>query len=168
MSNEAAIILSVKDKAKALDLALEGKGLKDIALAIGITYKQFWEYRLKDTLFETELRRARAEALEYMVDSLDKIPEDIADVQRARLKSDNIKWIASKRKPEVYGDRLDINVKQEVDIGAALLEARSRAQLPVFDSRSIVNAESSMITITSTDLTTDTVSVTKDLEDLLS
>lgn len=42
--------------------------------------------------------------------------------------SDNIKWSASKKKPLVYGDRIDVTVTT-VSLGNALTEAKRRAGL---------------------------------------
>jgi terminase small subunit-like protein len=70
------------------------------------------------------------EGLEQLADSLLTVADEYDDVQRGRLKSENIRWILSKRKPLTYGDRLEVNLTQTVDIGAALLEAKSRAALP--------------------------------------
>lgn len=39
------------------------------------------------------------------------------DVQRARLIVDTMKWTASKLKPKVYGDRIDIKHAGSLTIG---------------------------------------------------
>lgn len=57
---------------------------------------------------------------------------DIADTDvdpvRARNRIDARKWYASKIKPLKYGDRLDVNLTQTVDISSALTEARQRVR----------------------------------------
>jgi len=65
-----------------------------------------------------------------MVDALRELDEDVTiPVDRARLMSDNRKWAASRLNPKVYGDRVDVNMNQTIDIGANLAEARGRARL---------------------------------------
>lgn len=62
-----------------------------------------------------------------MADGLMTVADEVQDVQRARLKSDNAKWLLAKRKPSVYGDKVDIHVTQTIDITGALSEAKKRA-----------------------------------------
>lgn len=71
-----------------------------------------------------------------LADELLDIADTYEDVPRAKLKSDNIKWLISKRNRKDYGDKLDIDVTHSVDIRAALNEAESRikdAPLPLID-----------------------------------
>lgn len=96
----------------------------------------FWMYKQQYPLFTANFDRARNEGLEHLADQLIKIDELHQDVQRARLKSDNYKWLLSKRKPAIYGDKIDINVNQTIDIGTALQEARQRA-LPKIDEKNV-------------------------------
>ncbi len=160
--------LTEEQQERALDLAADGETLKKIRETLDITQLDFRKYRERYPLFETKFQRARQDGLEELVDALQTIPEEIADVNRARLKSENIRWLASKRKPAVYGDRLDVNVTQTVDIGQALADARSRAALPIFNTNAIVQAESITIPGSYDATTTDCVSVAEDLSDLLS
>jgi hypothetical protein len=76
---------------------------------------------------------ARAIKAETIVDEILKIADEEPDVNRARLKTDLRKWTASKFNASMYGDKLDVNINQTVDIGAALLEARSRSVTQVVD-----------------------------------
>ena len=76
---------------------------------------------------------ARQEGLDNLADDLLDIPDTCDDILKARLKSENTKWLLSKRKPQVYGERLDLHVNQTVDISTALKEARARTVLPMCD-----------------------------------
>ena len=54
-------------------------------------------------------------------------PEASAWVQRQRMRVDARKWIAAKLKPKVYGDRVDLTVRDErISILGALEAARAR------------------------------------------
>lgn len=123
-------LLTGEQKHIAIEMASEGKSLTEIMKAICITSYNFWVARDRDSQFSKDFEQARQNGLENMADKLIDIADDMTiDVHRARLKSDNAKWLLSKRKPQVYGDKLDLNVNQVVDISSALGEAMSRARL---------------------------------------
>lgn len=70
-----------------------------------------------------------AQALDYYhdrrADSLLTAHDDIPDPQRARLYSDNVKWLLSKRDKR-YSERLELNVEHRVSLADALKEANGR------------------------------------------
>jgi hypothetical protein len=80
----------------------------------------------KDTSLREKINRARITGTDALVDSLHTIADDEQDVQRARLKSDNIKWVASRLNPTQYGDRINMDVRHSVDLDGAMIEARER------------------------------------------
>lgn len=96
---------------------------------------------MMDTVFGSDCSRALELGFEIQADSLHTIADDYHDVQKARLKSDNLKWILARRVPHKYGDRLDINLNQTVDITGALLEARNRSTLSLHDPNNIDDAQ---------------------------
>jgi len=110
----------------AISLASEGRSLGRIFEELEISAYYFWKCVEEDTFFEKRFTSARNNGLECIADNLLDIVELEPDVNKARLLSDNSKWILSKRKPKVYGDKIDVNISQTVDIGAALSEAKSR------------------------------------------
>jgi len=113
---------------KAIELASKGEPYKVIIdEALLESEYEFWLYRQHYPDFNISFEQARQEGLEHLADGLMTAHNEFTDVQRARLKSDNAKWLLSKRKPTIYGDKVDIHVSQTIDIGAALAEARSRA-----------------------------------------
>lgn len=116
----------------AIDMAVEGKSARKIIEVIHTTSHAFWTYRNENPIFAQKYQDARQEGLELLADDLIDITDRESDVNKARLISENTKWLLSKRKSKTYGDRLDVNINQTVDIGSALLDARARAlpQLP--------------------------------------
>lgn len=116
---------------KAVEMASKGEPYKKIIdeCLLNSEY-DFWLYRQHYHDFANTFEQARQEGLEHLADGLMTAHDEYTDVQRARLKSDNAKWLLSKRKPEIYGDKVDIHVSQTIDITAALTEARARAQIP--------------------------------------
>ena len=165
---EPVIELTQEQQDLALTMAANGDTMRKIREALDVNAEQLRKYLVKYPLFQSSLASARQEGLEELADSLQDIPELISDVQRARLKSENLRWVLSKRKPQVYGDRIEVNMNQTVDIGAALLEARSRASLPIMPTNAIIDADSSIITDSYSASATDNVSVADDGIDILS
>lgn len=110
----------------AIELASKGEPLRIIIDAILTSEIGFWVYRQQHPDYQVAFEQARQEGLEHLADGLMTAHDDITDVQRARLKSDNAKWLLSKRKPAIYGDKVDIHVTQTIDISTALNEARAR------------------------------------------
>lgn len=112
---------------RALDDALKGLSLTRIIENMGTYNKAFWRYRKENPEFERSFNQARQNGLEILADRLIDMHDEQPDVNKARLASDNYKWLLSKRKPLIYGERLDINLNQTVDIRGALGEAKQRA-----------------------------------------
>lgn len=141
----APVVLSEEQKTIAINMAAEGKALKQIIDAICMPEYAFLNARRNDHNFEIMFEEARQEGLEHHADSLLVIANEEVDVQRGRLKSDNIKWLLSKRKPKTYGDRIDVTMTQTVDIRSALAEAQSRILVhpsPRHDVIEVVNNNS--------------------------
>lgn len=111
----------------AIELAGEGKTLKAIRDVLNIDSYHMALYLKNNQYFESQLTHARNEGLEALADSILDIAEQEPDVLRARVKSENIKWLLSKRKAHVYGDKIEVNMNATVDIASALTEAKARA-----------------------------------------
>jgi len=125
--------LTKEQKERAIELLSDGLGPLKTCRELGVTHKEYFETISEDSIFEMAVARAQSIGFDVMADSLLEMNEHYGDVQRARLQSDNIKFILAKRKPQVYGDRIDINMTQTIDISAARAEALRRA-LPLRDS----------------------------------
>jgi len=106
----------------------------------------FHALRLRDDYVNEMYMKARRIAAEGMVDEIIELSDDTtndmgedarggdkpntAAVQRARLRTDNRKWLAGKLLKEVYGDHqtIDAKVDMVVDHAARLEEARTRKE----------------------------------------
>ena len=96
----------------------EGSSLKAACIAEGITRSTVNEWLLKHTLFGESYANARAMQLDNYADEVIEISDatvgaSAADVQAAKLRTDNRKWLLSKLRAEVYGDKLDVTSKGE-------------------------------------------------------
>lgn len=73
--------------------------------------------------------RAREKCADAMVDVTMVIADNDTNPQRAANRIKARQWWASKVKPKVYGDKLDLEVNGTVNVQAAILAGRRRAQL---------------------------------------
>ncbi len=129
-----------------IELFSQGMTISNIAKTVGISVACITQWRLKYPLFDNEVSRAQTIGFEVQADSILEIADTYEDVNQARLKSDNLKWVLSKRASSTYGDRMELNVNQSIDITGALTEAKGRALRPVHDLNH--NAESQAIDTT--------------------
>ena len=114
------------DEANILDQLANGQTLVKACESVGITTGAFMQRLPSKTSLAVAFAHARDAGAEVMADSLLSIPDEVADVNRARLKADNIKWILARRHAGKYGDRIDVNVNAQVDLTSAIAEARNR------------------------------------------
>jgi len=115
-----------------LAVALEGKPLKEIAAAVGLTVRTLFRIAESDITFRNALAQARDSGIDVLVDEMLTIARDEnIPVDRARVLCDVIRWIAARRAQRRYGDRLDMNINQSIDLAGTLIEARRRSEQPV-------------------------------------
>lgn len=115
------------DQLLILDLAYEGKTMAEISKTIDISVKDFTHFLDQNIHFKKKYATARDIGMDILAEELITMAMDeTKDIQRLRLQSDNTRWYLSKKKAEVYGDRVDVNINKTVDISGALEQARSR------------------------------------------
>lgn len=81
---------------------------------------------------------AQAARSEGLADEIIEIADTEPDPGKARNRIEARKWYASKMKPQKFGDRIDVNVNQTIDISSALSAARSRANMALSDRRNLL------------------------------
>ena len=111
----------------------QGQIIKKVREKYHIPEHAWRKSNLRSSLFNRAVIFARSQGYDEIADSLLEIPDTYNDVQRANLKSANIKFLLGKRKPEVYGERVDINLKGSIDLVGAIREAQDRVLRPVRD-----------------------------------
>ncbi len=89
-----------------------------------------------DTLDQsTQLLALYARAEKYNADMLADELIGIADTEENAVKARNMidvrKWLASKRQPKKYGDRIEHHHEGQIDLIAAIAESKERALLPI-------------------------------------
>lgn len=73
-----------------------------------------------DHEFSLQYERARRNQMEFYADKITEWPDEYAEVARARLKSDNVKWLMARMASSRYGDRIaaEITGKDGESFGA--------------------------------------------------
>jgi hypothetical protein len=107
----------------------DGKSLRTICSADGFpAVGSVCRWLAENETFREQYLRARDAQADALADEILDIadgagaPVDAAEganaVQRDRLRVETRKWVASKLKPKVYGDKADVNVTGQIDLRA--------------------------------------------------
>jgi len=103
---------------------VDGQSLKQICDAAGLVYRVIWGRIQADEGLSLLYARARQDYIHARVASMDTIAMTEPDVQRARLRCDNIKWEAARVLPKDYSDKLNLthggNIQHDVSLRAWL------------------------------------------------
>ena len=97
-------------------LLIEGRSLAEICRMDGMPkYRAVFYRLLKDESFANDYTRAREAQADADADSIGDIAQRVLigdlDPTAARVAIDALKWTAGKRKPKVYGDKLELDGK---------------------------------------------------------
>lgn len=131
---------------KSLSTALKADNMPSY-YAVMLMIKKNPEFR---TMYEKAIEdRADRLAEEILELADEEMPEHLegpmasAWVQRKRMQVDARKWIASKLKPKMYGDRIDVAVTDtRISVMDALKEAKQRV---LKDESNVVDVESKQV-----------------------
>lgn len=130
-----------KTKAQEVITSVSNGSTLTAALKLhGVTRESFRKYIERDFQALGEYMAARRDAADLRAEEILEIADTDPDPLRARNRIDARKWYASKLDPKVYGERIDVNVQQRVDLTSVLDEARKRA-LPICDQDPHANGQ---------------------------
>jgi hypothetical protein len=115
----------------ALELAATGATTKAIAERLGCSPVSMAKILASNPPFRQAMGQAREIGLMNKAEMLEHIVSQnpFVDPNLLRLQSDNLKWLLSKLMPQVFGDKLDLTISKQVDIGSAIAEGRARTRL---------------------------------------
>lgn len=80
---------------------------------------------------------AREACADALAEDVVRLADNGLDPQRTANKMKARQWLAAKYKPKDYGDKLDLDVKGQIDVMAAVLAGRRRIQQ--LDSSAIID-----------------------------
>ena len=118
---------------RAIELVTEGATLKVALSEVGITRKLFASAISSVRELGLAYARAREISADFLVDEALDVVKNEPDVQRAREIANMHRWAAGKFNAKRYGERIDLNVSQTLDVSDALKEARARMIRPMHD-----------------------------------
>lgn len=126
-----------------IDLALaevaNGVSLAAIAKSLGVKRQTLSAAIHSNTDLEERYESARRQAADAMAEEIIEIADSEGDANKAKVRCDARKWLASKYLPARYGEKLDLNVNAPAPIAAALAEAKARTKWR--DKENVVDAE---------------------------
>jgi len=87
------------------ELMAEGVSAVRACKEVGVPMRTFYAWQRDNEAFSAQVTRARDDQADTFADQMCDIAEYDEDVQRAKLKIDARKWVASRMKPKSWGDR---------------------------------------------------------------
>lgn len=120
---------------------LSSDSLIDVLNDHGTDYKEFYGSINQYPEFKEKYHQAREMRADIFVEQIPAIADSRDDPQRVRNMIEARKWYASKMRPQTYGERIDVNVNQSVDLRVAIDEARKRVKHVTSESSDIQDAE---------------------------
>jgi hypothetical protein len=132
---EAVLVQPMRERIDAImNAVLEGPcTLKAAVLAQGLTLSQFNWYLQKDKEAAVAVARAMEFRADLLVDETISLADGAGDPAKVRNQIVVRQWAAERYNRKKYGERIDLNVTQTVDVSATLAEARARITRPVRD-----------------------------------
>ncbi len=118
------------DYEAAIDAALDGYTYTAIAEAMGCCRRTLVKLRQQYVPFSDALSRARAYSLDLKADELSTLCQDHPELhdkpQILKTMFDQGKWFLACADPRKYGDRMNIEVTERIDLKGAMDKAKER------------------------------------------
>jgi hypothetical protein len=80
---------------------------------MGVSLQTVYRHEREDEQFREQYERAREDAADTFADEITDIADTDDDVNRAKVRIDARKWVASRMKPKRWGDRQKHEVSGE-------------------------------------------------------
>lgn len=144
-----------------LDRIAAGDSIGNVLKELGIVHPStFYLWVDQSSIRAQAYGRAQTAKAEGLADEIVQIADTEQDSNKARNRISARQWYASKVIPRKYGDRLDVQITERVDLGGTLLEARKRTVLrPMCDPAQELEAQDADYVMLDSPRTTDTQSV---------
>jgi hypothetical protein len=117
----AAIVWTQEITDTLFDRIIVGDPICAILKDLEISQASFYRHRLDDADFERTIARAQEMAQEANIDRTEQLALSATSEtwQLVQFQCRNMQWIAGKRKPKKYSERLDLN--HSGDLGVTLM-----------------------------------------------
>ena len=118
---------------RVIAFILEGKTLKLAIAESGLTPYKYAQAINEVRGLALEVARAQELRADLLADETIQLSDSDDDPAKVRNQISARQWLASKIYAKRYGERVDLNVTQSIDITSVLAEARSRIAERVID-----------------------------------
>jgi hypothetical protein len=122
--------LSMIEQDDVVERIAQGQKLSEIAALYRIKLNDFKRLASIDAPFQERINQAFQTAVEC---ALEEIPEIIQreEPSKAKLLAEHARWMAAKRYREVYGEKIEMNVNNKIDLSDVLTDMQERvARIP--------------------------------------
>ena len=137
LKNPAAIQID----ARVIELISGGKTIQEACAEANVPVATFTQRMSKVPELFTAFINARAAAQVIKLDDCHRIMTEEPDIARAKLQVDFRRWEASKYSPTIFGDRIDVNVNNKIDLSSILNPAEHRLLLSRRSTEKVIDAE---------------------------
>ena len=141
MANELSLIDRRAAIESVIEQVLDGKPLREAIAYAGIGITTFNKWLQSDKEAATSYVRATELRADLLADEALHLADGDGDPAKVRNQMTIRQWLAGKLNGKKYGERIDLNVTQTLDISATLIEARARLVLPPRDQQTIEDAQ---------------------------
>lgn len=129
----------------AINVLSQGNTLTEACRQANIPVRTFNSYVDNDPELAAMYKEADILSSDAMADALINIDNHVvhghSDPKMAKVISDNIKWVLSKRRPKEYGDRVQVDHSVTVDVAITTALDAARRRLPQIEKQEVVDAE---------------------------
>jgi hypothetical protein len=136
MSNPPINPLTIEFVENTLLPEYADKGLVKVLKKYHVDVSTFFKFLVKHPQLAECFDAMQLARSEVYADEIVTIADEDPNPLRARNRIEARKWAASKFKPAKFGDRIDVNITETIDIRGALADARARS-LTVVNSTAI-------------------------------
>ena len=125
---------------RVIAMVLDGAPLRVAIGEAGVSVTTFNKWLQSDKEAATNYARATELRADLLADEALHLADGDGDPAKVRNQMTIRQWLAGKLNGKRYGDRIDLNVTQTIDIGSTLAEARARLR-PVSDQSNVIDAQ---------------------------
>lgn len=97
-----------------------------------VPHIEFWRWCKMCAEHQGLLDEAREVGAHALVGQVMELADTIPDPARARVKADNLKWLARVQAPQTFGDKVNLDVTGSIDLTAAMSAGLQRLR-PISD-----------------------------------
>lgn len=128
----------------AIDLISQGNTVTEACDQSNLPVSTFHSHLERDDKLREMYGEADQRGGDAMADALVNIDNHRihgqSDPKMAKIISDNIKWVLSKRRPKDFGDRVVVDHSVTVDVAITTALDAARRRVPVLEDHSIMDA----------------------------